>query len=140
MILKRLTILNYRNIAEAELELLNEAESVEEAEYYAEDILSHNIYVKQAYRHLGIIAYMRGDADGMVQNFESAVHLGKYDMSLYRFYDTMLQEMTQWQGMTNEQYMRLEEARGDLSEWLKNVEKETDSIAYRLRDVPVFEY
>jgi len=129
----------FPHYTEVETELMNAAESPEEAENYAKDIIAHNPYAKSAYRHLGVISYMRGDLSGMVEYLDHAVEVGRYDVELYGLYEDLLEKAMRSPKLRQEEYQSLEKAWEDLQKRRDQVKETTDPIAYLLRDKPAFE-
>lgn len=127
---------------EAERRLLDEADTAEEAAYYAMEMLSHNPYVAEAYRHLGYLSAMKGDYESAVDAWNKKLDISRYNIESYREYDRLLDDLlmsAEMNGTGNDTVALLMKEKEALPLRLMELEKTTDPIAFQLRDKPDFE-
>ncbi|MCR4763302.1 MAG: O-antigen ligase family protein [Lachnospiraceae bacterium] len=125
---------------QAELELLNTAETQERAQVLAEALLSHNVYIGAAYKNLGYVAFLKGDGRTAMEEMDRMIAIRRYDVREYRAYDEMLLQIADQAVLSGDQDLQREalERRESLRTQLAQLEETTDPLAFRLRDVPVF--
>lgn len=107
---------------------------------YADRILQQNLYVTEAYNVKAYAAAMDGNVESVMENQDEVLRLEKYDIERYRNYDLLLEQMESqcWNIGYEQMAVQIEEKRTDIREQLKGVQKYTNPLAYRLRDVPEY--
>ena len=111
------------------------------AEEKAKSVWKQNPYIAEAYDILAVTAYQRGDFLQMADYKKKSLELQKYNMDAYERYVMLLSQAVSAankRGDMDTMKQLLEEA-ASVPEVLKKVEKETDPIAYQIRDIPDFE-
>ena len=129
----------YPGYTQAKEAVLSGTGNAEEAVRLADDILEQNEYSTIAYDAKALAAYAKGDVEGFAKNKENVLRIARYDISHYRDYAYLLLQMenfAQEQGdeMTAK-YCRKKYA--EITKLLKNVEEETSTLAWKLRDQPI---
>ncbi len=107
---------------------------------YANYILQHNLYVTAAYNVKTYAAAIDGDIEQVLANGDAVLRLEKYDVSRYRDYDSLLEQLEmQYREMGQEETAkRLSEKRDNIRTQLADLQNHTSEIAYKLRDVPIY--
>ena len=127
---------------QAQMQKLNTCADKDEAVALADEILSHNEYVSEAYHTKVYAAAMEGDFETAMECMEHSLAIRRYDVATYQAYDELLAEMIaacnsmDW----SEQETLLAEYKEQLPDKLAALEEMTHPIAFKLRDVPVFEW
>lgn len=106
----------------------------------AEKLLCQNEYVTETYDILAAIAYQRGDYLKMAEYKKKSIKLQKYNMDAYERYVVLLSgaiETVIANGDT-QTLQTLMQYVVDVDTRRKEVEKETDALAYLIRDLPKF--
>ena len=137
-----LAIKLFPNYTEAQVQILNGCTDKEKAVVLADEILSHNAYVSEAYHVKVYAAVMDGDFEEALEYMDKSLALRRYDVETFRAYDELLNEMIiAGDGMgQSEQTELLKEFKNELPIRLAELEKETHPIAFRLRDIPMFKW
>ena len=92
----------------------------------------------KAYISLAAIAALKADSEGMCDNMDKAIDCARYDTDCYRLYDRFLSDMILDDRVSRAEAERLTEIRQELPGRLEALKEDTDPLAYRLRDKPVF--
>ena len=135
-----LAIKLFPSYTSAQIKALQESTEKEEAVKIADEIISHNEYVSEAYNTKVYASVMEGDFLKAVEWMEHVLTLRRYDTESYRYYDDLFDEMIKIcdnENMVEEREI-LKQKRDELPEKLASLEKETHPLAFRLRDVPEF--
>jgi len=130
---------SYTKALEQELAL---AQDNDVAVYYADKLLVHNRYASAAYDAKAHAAAAHGNYEEAVKYKDIVLELERYQVDAYRQYDVLLNEMMQECGKTQdnaETYELLRKRKESLPGQLAALKKQTRTIAYRLRDQPVFD-
>ncbi len=134
---------------EAEIGILAVTDDADRAREVALDVISHNRYVPDAYRHLAFTALMNDDFEAVLDNMDEVVRLNRYKLKDYELYDKILDGMLEAlsggqtaaeSGEDSELLQRVLSTKEVLPNKLKALEATTDPLAYKLRDVPEFSW
>ena len=89
---------------------------------------------------MSVIAYQREDYEEMVSYKKKALSLQKYNMEAYERYVRRLAQAIELESQANraDTTVFLLEAVAEVPAILKQVERNTDGLAYRTRDIPDF--
>jgi len=136
------TLTMFPKYTKAQIEELEMCVDKEKAVFLADEILVHNEYASEAYHVKVYAAAMDGDISSMTEYMGKTLDIRRYDVETYGAYDTLLEELceihaTEGDTKSVEELMMLKD---DLPERLKKLEKETHPLAFKLRDVPRFEW
>lgn len=125
---------------EAQIQVMNSSQDREEAVWMAEDILSRNIYVADAYHVKIYEAAMEGDYLSVTEYMDRSLAIKRYDAATYQNYEMLLNEVINiCESAGNAQEAeRLTSYKNALPGRLAALEQETNPIAFKLRDKPVF--
>lgn len=125
---------------ESSVEILAGETDAESAEILAKRIQKQNGYVAEVYDVLSVIAYQREDYEEMVSYKKKALSLQKYNMEAYERYVRRLAQAIELESQANraDTTVFLLEAVAEVPAILKQVERNTDGLAYRTRDIPDF--
>lgn len=127
---------------EAQIQALNTCQDKEQAMWLADDILSHNEYVADAYHTKIYAAVMDGTYSKMTEYMDCSLAIKRYDVATYQNYEILLDEVInicESEGNVQEAE-RLTLYKNALPGRLAALEEETNPIAFKLRDIPVFEW
>lgn len=109
---------------------------------YADKILQHNPFIADAYNVKAYAAAMEHDINSVIKNQDEVLRLEKYDADRYISYDLLLEqleaecvEMGHYQDAE-----QLEIKRSDIRKQLADLRGQTNPIAYKLRDMPKYEW
>lgn len=132
----------FPNYTKAQIEELSICDDKEKAKLLADEILGHNEYVSEAYHSKVYIAAMEGEIDAVTEYMDQSLAIRRYDVETYQAYDGLLADMLV---MCNEMGMiketaTLEEHKNRLPQKLAGMKETTHPIAFKLRDVPIFEW
>ncbi|MCM1286066.1 MAG: O-antigen ligase family protein [Acetobacter sp.] len=125
----------------AQIEMLERTEDINEKNEIADEIISNNKYVSNAYSAKALYFYANGDIENMIKNKSIAIENNKYFIDEYIDYCTILIEIINLYNDAGdydsasyccEQLIKLNYT-------LQKVKENTDSIAYKLQDKPVLE-
>ena len=119
--------------------VLDRVSSAEETEAIVKDILKVNKYSSKAWRYQAYVDTAKGDYDSAIDCIDKALSLNKYNVDMYKAFDALLLDMY---AATDDEAMsdRILAARDALPKRLAELEKDTSSLAYRLKDKPEFAY
>lgn len=128
----------YKGNTLAWIEQLNDSENQKEMNRLANKILKYNSHSAVAYDALALIEFSEGDTEGYVQYKLKSISLAKYDLNRYLEYmdtlflaGTMYLESEDYDSATI-CYKRLK----SVPDMLAAVEKQTDGLAWLIRDTP----
>ena len=124
----------------AQTEALNMCTDKESAVSLADNILTHNEYISEAYHVKVYAAAMDKEYMKAMEYMDKSLAIRRYDVETYRAYDELLTEMIRncnEMGRT-EDVEALTEYKNNLPKMLADIEAKTHPIAFKLRDVPVF--
>lgn len=127
--------------SENKQELLRKTEDSKKAEEMAIELLKQNCYITEAYDVLAVTSYQKGEYRKMAVYKEQSVNLQKYDMQVYERYVILLSqavEQAEVEGDMDTAVWLLQKA-AKVTEKLQKVERETDELAYEIKDVPSFQ-
>ena len=134
-------ILSYKLIpfyTEAGIDVLENETDSENALRIADRLLKQNQYIHQAYDIQAILAYSDGRYYDMEQKKWKSVQLQKYNMDAYNRYVTLISRGISETKNTDERKYLLQRVMGVKNE-LEKIKKNTDTLAWEIRDVPEFE-
>lgn len=134
-----ITLALFPGHTQAQVEELNACTDKEQAVLLADEILSHNEYVSEAYHVKVYAAAMDGEFAHAMEYMDKSLAIRRYDVEIYRAYDELLGDMVELCD-DKENKVRLKEYKEGLQERLAGLEGETHPIAFKLRDIPVFEW
>ncbi len=118
-------------------EMMTNASDKDKAVMMANRVLSYNGYSDTAYNTLMYAAAMDGDVAAVIQNGDKLIELRRYDVALYENYVHILESMT---ADCSDSDRELIELRIDeIPKQLAMLEESTNRLAYKTRDIPVFE-
>lgn len=125
---------------ESNVETLVRADDADAAEALAKKIQKQNRYIAEVYDVLSVTAYQRGDYEEMISDKKKSLSLQKYNMEAYERYVRRLAQAIEVESQANraDTTVYLLEAVAEVPVILENVEKGTDELAYRTRDIPDF--
>ena len=128
----------YKGNTLAWIEQLNDSENQKEMNRLANKILKYNSHSAVAYDALALIEFSEGDTEGYIQYKLKSISLAKYDLNRYLEYmdtlflaGTMYLESEDYDSATI-CYKRLK----SVPDMLAAVEKQTDGLAWLIRDTP----
>ncbi len=130
----------YPYYTDAKLRLLERASSPEEAVRLAGEVTDLAPTASRAYVHLASAASLRGDTGAMCENMDKAIECARYDVDCYRLYDTLIEDAVARGDLSSEETRRLTTIRDSLPQRLSALKEDTDPLAFKLRDVPVFTF
>ena len=104
----------------------------------ADRILEHNRYISGAYQVKAYAAAMDGDLEAVLDNYAKVLELEKYDIEKYQAYDSLLEQLEDQFQNTGDRQMtnQLQEKRQEIRVQLEDVCRQSNPIAYKLRDIP----
>lgn len=132
-------LLFFPSYTEAQLAQMKKADSAGEAVAMADAVLAHNPYAADAYDYKAYAAAMEGDYDAACEYKDQVIRLRRYDVSAYKLYDELLEDMIR-QCSVEETAEHLRERQRELPGQLRELESITSPLAFRTRDVPEFEW
>lgn len=121
--------------------LLENADTPEEMDKFADDILKQNSHAAIAWNAKGRAAYSRGEFDRMIAYMHKAMDCQKYDILIYEDYFDMLRtgvELYTEAGYVENAESCMEEIRM-IQDRLDQVRDRSSSLAWMIRDVPELE-
>lgn len=121
--------------------LLENADTPEEMDKFADDILKQNSHAAIAWNAKGRAAYSRGEFDRMIEHMHKAMDCQKYDILIYEDYFDMLRtgvELYTEAGYMENAESCMEEIR-TIQDRLDQVRDNSSSLAWMIRDVPELE-
>lgn len=127
----------YTRAKEALLALTGDAD---EAEVLADEILSANPYITTAHDAKAMIAYVRGNIKEFSYNKERVLEIARYDITHYRDYNYILEQYkaeAMERGNDEEVEFCIKKQKG-IMDLLKELERETSYLAWKIRDKPEF--
>lgn len=109
----------------------------DKAVYMANKVLSHNRYSDISYNTLAYAAAVDADVDAVIENGDRVLALKRYDVNYYEKYLALLQDLLQncSEADRDKIISHMEEIPKELAA-LKDI---TSELAYKTRDIPVFE-
>lgn len=126
---------------EAQVGYMNTCTQKEEAVFMAEEILLHNEYVADAYHTRMYAAMLEEDYSTVLLNMDKVLSIRRYDVERYMAYDELLGEMiVSCESGKPQEAEQLRQFQNGLPLRLAELEESTSSLAFMLRDKPVFEW
>lgn len=112
------------------------------AEQMAEELLRQNAYVPEACDVLAVRAYQKGDYLRMIDYKRRSLRLQKYDMEAYERYVALLAGAAARADAAGDTELLDELARAvaEVDAMRREVEEQTDRLAYQIRDLPDFTF
>ena len=125
---------------EANVEVLSAETDPDAAKKMADKILEQNQYVPEAYDIQAVLALGNGEYSQMIAEKKKSLQLQKYNMEAYDRYLALLAQGINITAQENdaENTELLLEAAGKVPALLKEVEEQTDPLAYKTKDIPDF--
>lgn len=130
----------FPSYTQAQINAMQQCSRKEEAVRLADEILSHNEYVSEAYHIKAYGAVMEEDFLQALEYIDKSLSLKRYDIESYKNYDYLFEEMIKIcdnKKMLQEREI-LERKKAELPERLTMLKNETHPLAFRLRDQPQF--
>lgn len=136
----KMALMLFNDYTGAQIQSLNECADKEEAVKLADEILSHNAYVSEAYHTKVYASVMDGDFLQASEFIDKSLSIRRYDVESYQQYDILLEKMIELCENIDILHEKeiLTEKKAELPQRLAALEEETHPIAFKLRDVPQF--
>ena len=126
--------------ADVEMHAMAAENELDKQNNYALHLIHSLSHCGVAYDVRAIYEEGEGNYLEMLANKKQAVEYQKYNITKYREYDAMIQEaMAYYKDRDSQAYEKCRAYQDDLSDMLANLQFETDPLAYKIKDKPVFE-
>ena len=125
---------------ESNKDILSQEKDMEEAKSLAEKVRRQNPYIAEVYDVLAVDAFRKGEYEQVIKEKKKSLSLQKYNMDAYERYLVLLAKGINAAIDEGDkgQLITLLKGAEEVMEILKEVEKDTDPLAYRTRDIPDF--
>lgn len=125
----------------AQIVLLEQAETAEDMDFMADQILAGNSHIAVAWNAKARAAYAEGAFDQVMEYMQRAMACQKYDIAIYEDYFEMLETgvaLYREAGYEESAEICLDEIK-NIQRYLNQVKEHTSDLAWRIRDVPILE-